>query len=502
MIPINPGRFQLCKYAAIYGKVDDEREVPIFIEEKLGQIALPSKNIVFGVIAGQYQSSRKKIKLVVRGLGASDAADCTTKPTHKGHYVEPTWVDSSMIKTLSVSAEAVHAEVGYKYTFLSNDGSISVAELWKYFWLPNIEPDEYLVKTESCRWQHETIIKVYPDIEWKAAFVLRLEDPFEKTKYCIKAKDIFERAKSKAKEREAKEVAAFFKEGQPSPKEFRLSLIVGYGTPKIEHEIGKDWLNKMRKLLDLLMKIKTMAEKVRDSAGGKASGVEVTAGVASSNIMSPVVGAEMNWKFERDEENPNFVSPLGVMSFSADPIIGAELKIDLLEIVGKINPIVLIIKKGVDLALNQLKGKFTLSLTFYGRLNIAIDALTFNGRTKEIFLGRKAKESRELEISGEMGVKLGFKLKFDGELKFFEKATKISFAAEAKADAYLGGVVKAGVDDKGVFIDGSAKFSGLLLTAKIEGKAGWFKHTIEFKSDPVMGSEEIALGRFHFDNHQ
>lgn len=255
----------------------------------------------------------------------------------------------------------------------------------------------------------------------------------------------------------------------------------------VEEEFALKYAKKISDFMGVLLKIKELADKVKNTARGGVKAA-VPGMPFSFEVMSPKLGVAVDWKGELVE---NKFSTTGLLKFTADPLVGAELTIDMLGVASNMHPVLKVINKTLEVGLDALGGYMKLEAKFYGQLNITIEALKINTITG-ISAG-----SKPVMIMGKMGVKLIFELKIEGKMDMFGTDIIMSFNASATMDAYFGGTALIINDDKGIYADITGKFSGLLLTLKVEVKIGKYTRKININNEPIFPSDTIPLGRHY-----
>lgn len=395
------------------------------------------------------------------------------------------------------TTDSITLDLGYKYDKSIAEGTpyqnklLDNFWLFKYFWLSNDLAQIYFVPVTTCRYPNQLAkIKIYPDMAWEIAFTFALENPLAYTHSNLRSGNIFKEAQDKARKSGYDRYA--LSKGRAVPAEFSLSVLnkrdkKSDGEYSIKDEYALVFSKKIADFFEVLSVIKNLADNVKNSAGGKVKNATPDLPF-SFEVMSPKLGVKVSWEGELIEDN---YSTTGLLSFVADPLVGAELTIDMLDAVSNVHPVVKALEKGLSIGLEALGGYMKLDAVFYGQLNITIEALKFNTK-KGISTSEKP-----VVIEGKMGVKLVFTLKVSGELKAPIFDYILDFEAEAKfeGNAYFGGTALINVDKKGIYADITGKFSGLIFSAVIEIKIGRYMRKHEFESEPIFESEEIPLGK-------
>ncbi|TWP28478.1 hypothetical protein ETU09_06025 [Apibacter muscae] len=384
-----------------------------------------------------------------------------------------------------IKEKEINLSLPYIYIKDQQIGGVVSTFPFNYFWLTQKDAQAHVVLIETCRYQNDVLINVFPDISWELAFTFALENPLAYTHSGKKPGYIFYEAQEKARKSGYDKYQ--LSQGGAVPFEFSLSLKNAYNGETVKNEYALKYAKKLNDTLSIFTKLKNMADKVKNATGGAAK--KVSGMPFSFEIQSPVLGAMLSWK---NEEQDGRVANTGTLSFSADPLIGAEFTIDLLAAGSNLHPVVKVIERGVRVGLDILGGYFILEAIFYGNLAITIEAFKFN------YQGL-AFSQQPARIEGKMGIILSLELKVEGEIKNPIWKVEMSFTADAEADAYFGGTAKLGYDKDGIYADCVGKFSGLLFSAKIEVVIGKYTRKVELKSEPIWASDEVPLGKVYFN---
>lgn len=357
---------------------------------------------------------------------------------------------------------------------------------FNYFWLTEKDKQPYVVMIKTCRYTNDVLINVYPDMEWKLAFTFALGNPLAYTHSGKKPGYIFYEAQEKARKSGYDRMQ--LSRGGAVPFEFSLSLKNAYNGGTVKNEYALQYSKKLKDTLGIFTKLKEMADKVKKFTGGAAKKIPGQPAF-SFEVQSPVLGAMLSWKNEKEEGK---VVSTGTVSFIADPLIGAEFTIDLLAVGSRVHPVVKVIERGIRLGLDLLGGYLILEAKFYGNLEITIEAFKFNYKGVSF-------SQQPAMIKGKMGITLALKLKVAGEIENPFWRVKMEFSADASIDAYFGGTSKLGYDEKGLYADCTGKFSGLIFSAKIKIKINGYTRKAEV-NNTIWESDEVPLGKVYLIN--
>lgn len=509
-VQTNMAAFHLCQYTLIDYINDKDKAINIYTEQ--GGVS-ENPNLEVGIIVG---SDPKKFTIKVDD--DADATECSNDGKENDHDKNIFTYDKTKLpKNISINnhlLKKIEGTAKFDYS----------GPLLNYIWptksvygtLPAI-----LIKSETCRHQHNLNLKIYPDIRWELAFLFALKNPLAYTYSAgkdnksevrdVKADLIYTEAYKKAMNSGTD--GNKLKKGEEIDSEFFVSLKAKYNKVKNavpdrfagENETGDKWVKKIRDFVNILIKLKKLAQDVKEKAGGAARKPSTTiGGVVGDNpfsfeIMSPKIGAVIQWQAEEvsNEETKYAIANTGTIKFVADPLIGAEFTINMLSAASYMHPVVKVIKKALDVTLDALGGYMKLDLTFYGELKITIESLKINSLEGVTITENPPK------IDGKMGLKLVFILHAEGKVDAFGMKEVFEFKADAKleADAYFGGTALIKADLAGVYADITGQFSGLLFTLKVDVKIGQYYKKIKIESDPIFQSDAIPLGKFYLINN-
>lgn len=483
-VETNINAYHPCQYKMI-DYINDKGETINIYKEESG--VSQNAKIEIGIIAG---SDPKKFSFKVDD--AAETKDCSFDGKPNDHERGIFVYDKNKLPSNFVIGNHTQKSIEgtAKFDYDSNN-------IFNYIWPTKPVAGDFPhlnLTSVTCRHRHHVRLTIYPDVVWSLAFTFALKNPLAFTHSNLTGGKIFEEAQSKA--RKSGYDRYRLSQGGQVPDEFSLSLkakwdkkeSTGPAVYGIEKEYALKYSKKISDFMGVLLRIKQLAEKVKNTAGGQAR--SITPGLPFSfEVLSPKLGTAVEWK---NELINNKISTAGLIKLTADPLIGAEFIIDMLALATKMHPIVNIIKTSLDIGLEFLGGYIKLDLKFYGQLNITIETLQINTLTG-ISAG-----SKPLMITGKMGVMLIFQLKVQGKVEAFGVTVELSFNAEAKVDAYFGGIFLVGNDASGVYADITGQFSGLLLTLKVECKIGKYTKKVNINNEPIFPSDVLALGKQYF----
>ncbi|MFP7656592.1 hypothetical protein [Chryseobacterium proteolyticum] len=247
---------------------------------------------------------------------------------------------------------------------------------------------------------------------------------------------------------------------------FGLSAKVSYNGG-VSHELSWKFAEKYRKMLGIL---KSVYDTVDDIAGAKEArkGAESLppslAGrrsMMSLSLLPPAPSAGISWKFAKTGD---FVGLELAGKVKCSPLIGGELKIDLLALADKI-PVYGKFITFLDLttwliekiSMNALSITYRIDLIFYANLAIEEAYVKWND-AKE---GNKF--DTDLTLSGTLGGKLELELGLTMSAKQINKFPEVELQAGVRADCSFKITASPNFDWDNKF-DFTTKFSGLMVT--------------------------------------
>lgn len=198
------------------------------------------------------------------------------------------------------------------------------------------------------------------------------------------------------------------------------------------------------------------------------------------------------WSLTQDK---NEVYTQGELNIGLKPIIGAEVIVDILgmAIVAASygttgNPAAARLIQNFRGTLDKLGASVTFTATFYGELEIEMEAL-------KIAKG-EIKTDGKTTIGGKMGVIVELIISIGGKFKAEDKKWALNFKAIAriKGQAYFGGDFIFNKDKKGFYVEPILKFSGLIIEGEVEGEVGWWKSSFKLE-EKILEEDTYPLER-------
>ncbi|WP_456311753.1 OmpA family protein [Pseudomonas shirazensis] len=356
----------------------------------------------------------------------------------------------------------------------------------QYLW-PKVLANEYTVDVHSCRYfsndANSTIrIVVYPDIKWELALEFSVNVSNYKAAN-MPVGNIF--AKHQEKSREAGYKKWLMNKQGKVPIEVGVKLSAKWDNELHKREYTQLFEKKIESIAKVIAKSTDLLQNAINFAQ---SAAKETAIPVAFDIRYPKFVIVGKWYLEKHENNLN-VDVRGEIGFGFDPLIGAEVIIDIigaaitaLSYGGTGNPAAARIIQNFRGKIETLGGKVTLTATFYGELSVMAEDLKISA----IYgIGKPGK----LIIGGKFGVTITFEMKLEiGKASGKKAEPIISFKASAKLDGYFGGEVELNSDKDGIYLEPTLKFSGIMFSVEVEGEVGWWKS--KFKIEEKLIKEE------------
>ena len=488
-VETNYAAFHPCQYTEL--TLIDYNDKPITIYKEESNVK-DVENLEIGIVG--FTNPKK---YTIKANEKADTKECNLKgdKAHKNvfHYNEK--VVAKGFLNINPQPKQIEFEASFPYKDV---------DLFDFFWLSEEKKNKVPllpITANTCRHRHNINLKLYPDIIWEFNFFYNTSDPvwYGQTEpvYNIhstttevrdntKLGDIKGKAnrlalaelrreeldKNKASNNNAKKIGVsanrYF---ENTLSNFGISAKVSWDQVESQ-ELSFKIAEKYRQLLGILTGIYDLVEKI---SGGKeakdASKTLSTNLIPRRNLMSfsllppaPSVGA--SWKYA-----PASTGVMGVElkgRFKCIPLIGGELKIDILALADKI-PVYGKLVTALDIAtwlaekiaMNRLSIDYRIDLIFYASL--AIDEAFFSYNDVQ---PKGKKLQADMIVSGTFGGRL--EVSFDVKLKV-TTSVEAGFEAGIKGDCYFKVTASPNADTDNV-IDWTTKFSGLIVT-------GYFKFT-------------------------
>ncbi|SHE82594.1 OmpA family protein [Chryseobacterium sp. OV279] len=384
------------------------------------------------------------------------------------------------------------APSSFNYKVYSNMSRFNAAPI-KYIWPIATNPNQFHMNIHSCRYfsndkRTTVLIKAYPDIKWELALEFQVNVSNYKASN-MPAGNIYAKHQEKSRQ-------AGYKRMQLN-KDGKVPINVGVGL-SAEWDAGREkrsFTNEFADKIEVVARmIATAVNIVQNAINYAQSAAKETAIPVGFNLRYPKFTVVGKWYLERVNERAS-LSVIGEVGFGFKPLIGAEVVIDIIGAAIAVasygatgNPAAAKLINKFRGGLEKLGASVTFTATFYGELEIMVDALkidSINGINMQgkTTIGGKMGATIELSISIEVGTVKGTKAK-----------PIVTFKAAAKADSYFGGDIVIDSDTTGLFIQPVLKFSGVVLSVEIEGEVGWWKSNFKVE-EKVMKEETYYMDK-------
>jgi|GEM_PF-1493943 len=514
-VETNVAYFDHCKYTAIeleYEKGAKTATVEIFKENPS---VLYNPNIEIGLILG---SEPKKFSIKVDNDSNTDECRYVDKPKDHGKNIF-TFDKSKLPKNIRITKHEPKSIEGTAYF------EFDLVDLPKYFWLSENNSkaiSKLPISAATCRHKHNIFLKVVPEIEWTVNFLYNTPDPVwygrSEPNYNIYSTettavrdnisasdikstgDVVALADLKREEninnkntkdgrvKIATNANRYFGDAKSN---FGLTVRAVYDGGKSQ-ELSFKFAEEYRKTLSIIKSIYDLVDKVAGAKEArKASESLPPSLLGRKNMMSlsllpPAPSVGVGWKYT------NTNNRLGIeLAARAKivPLIGGELRIDVLALADKI-PLFGKLITALDLAtwlaekisMDALSINYRIDLTFYANLALEEAFIKYSEAQEK---GKRL--DADLKISGTLGGKLELEMGLKLSTIQINKFPEFEFQAGVKGDCYFKITASPNADFDNM-IDWTTKFSGLIVTVyyKISMKRN-------SKNEPPKTTDPIKL---------
>lgn len=445
-----------CHYTWIKAHKEDE-EITLFEEKKEG---IKFDPIEIDLITGDENPYLLTLSTNLK------TEECKTQQHTKGGdsvFYFPTKLSSEKqgIKIQKIDYSSVDLLIPYKY-IRDHSTLVFITDFpFNYFWLAKKNVQKHVVMVDTCRYNIPVKINVYPDVNWEIKFEVGsvLPETYSHTNFPT-ANGSFEQHQQDA-----------IKAGQNrrcinGEVYFELSLQAEINNIKRQYSFHYE--QKIKSILKSLVSIKEGLDKLCGLDKIKPKARTITSKVPGMKklpftlqIDYPVISILGNWNYGNNSSNKKVVRQ-GQISLGFTPLIKATGKIDLIACAEYYPPARRFIQ-AARWAAEKLNGDIWFNLYATGEIDLQGN-LYFNQE--------KNVEPLSSKTTVTLGVELGAKIASDIEEVSFraETVNKIQINGElsAKGETSLSLNAKAGFDDKGIYIEFSLDFGGVVayLTAK------------------------------------
>ncbi|AZA51726.1 OmpA family protein [Chryseobacterium sp. G0201] len=364
----------------------------------------------------------------------------------------------------------------------------------KYIWPSATNPNQFHLHVHSCRFfsnekRTTILINAYPDIRWELAFEFLINVSNYKAAN-MPPGNIY--AKHQEKSREAGYKRWRMNETGKVPISIGVGLAAEWNNGVTKRSFTNEFSDRIQLAASFIARVIGILQDVINFAQSTAKTTGIPVGF---DIRYPKLTFVGKWYLER-QGTSKVLGTTGEINVGLKPIIGAEVVIDILGcaitalsygLTGNPAAAKLIDKfrKGIE----KIGGAVTFTGTFYGELEIEMEALKI--------IGGKVSLDGKTTIGGKMGVKIVLAIEVGGKFNSNKQKKIIDFRAEARleGEAFFGGDFIINSDDKGLYYQPVIKFSGVIITGTVEGEVGWWKSSFKMEEKALDKSE------YYFEKH-
>ncbi|TRX36981.1 hypothetical protein FNW52_07000 [Flavobacterium sp. ZT3R18] len=521
-VETNVANFAPCQYTELTLIDDKEKMISLFKEDNVKVDVLV---IETGIIVG---NEKKKYTLQVNP--ESIIAECTRTIIKAGKKEE-----DHHKKQLVVGKNAPHNVTIIKETPKKIDFEAwfdyEKVNLFDYFFLTDLKLKtlpSLLIKAGTCRHTHDVYVKPVPDIKWEA-YILVMSKTSESFSHSnmpsnkdsfgdpivtdengkSTRKNIFEIHQKKARETgvSAKKMAKDF------TGELHLKASTNNGANYHDFTAGiEDKLNVvLTKLSDVKEVLETLSHrnKVIEKNAQKTIQAPVVQKLAGESpvfieFSFPTVRVGGGWYWDLDKKDGK-IKTIGNLQFGLEPLIQGKGGLDLVAAAENIPPVLPILKalRYVKIGAQwlcdntpvQINAELYFNLYVKGKIDVR----------QTIDFVDSERDKTDVKISLLIGIELGFKIKATVEKVIYTKSdksggeeiNKVGFDGQLSAEAECGlvGIGTGGRDEKGMYLQFSADFTG--ITLKIVGKLSVYQKGKKAKNYGL--NDKFDLVDYHKD---
>jgi len=346
---------------------------------------------------------------------------------------------------------------------------------FEYIWPKINNPNVYPVFFNSCAYystqnQAALFVTVYPDIKWTLEFKWNHKQSFAYT-YGNKMHP-FNIKTGRKKAIGAVMDAELAREFGEMDQSFELSLDAEWNKKLRKVEVGTEFGEKIAKTLNAFVKLKKIADSITNSP--------VNGGKVSFEVKAPVIAVSIQWFLEKIDDDINQIGTNIKFGIETKPLIEADFKIDLWQIVTEFgaNAVCPGAGKVINFITKHLEGNIGMKfdVVFNGSINVSgeISGNTLAPKNTKGKLGIDGKVQVTLELKAWAKAEYGI-AGFDG-------------SAKANANTYLSAGVKAEIAKDGVVGYPELEFGGIVAKYVVVAsiKFGVFKETFEDNGEYVI----------------
>jgi hypothetical protein len=482
-VETNVANFNPCQYTELTLLDYNDKSTTIYKQDN-------SKEDIINLEIGIVGFTNPK-KYSIKTDDKAQIVECTNKGDKK-HKTILFYDDKNIRKgfsNINWTSEKIEFEASFPYKDVS---------LFDFFWIH--ENKKHLlpllpVIAHTCRHNHNINLRLYPDIIWELNFFYNTPDPvwygqsepvYNMYKATTAVRDTTvlsdvntsgnrkaladlrreELDKNKAASNTAKKIGVNANNHfGDALSNFGLSAKVSWDQVESQ-EFSFKIAEKYRQLLGIVKGVYDLVENISGSKEAKKASENLPANLLhrrnlmSFSLLPPAPSVGVSWKYAASSTGIMGVELKGRLKCS--PLIGGELKIDILALSEKIPAYGKLIT-ALDIAtwliekvaMDRLSIDYRIDLTFYANLAIEEAYINYNEAQPK---GKKLQT--DMVVSGTFGGKL--EISFDMKIKVTVKA-EAGFEAGIKGDCYFKVTASPNADSDNM-VDWTTKFSGLIIT--------------------------------------
>ncbi|WP_461532108.1 hypothetical protein [Sinomicrobium sp.] len=493
LTPINHDE---CRFSALEVVVKDQEPIEILKENReQGVLSVNLINPVIPVIAGNGDDQE-----IIVQLEDVHTEECEGNPSHHNNifvYNEAvgTWSPKESEDKLVLKPKYVYPRGMQRPTSISDISieHIDVREVLKYIWPARDSlAQQHRLDVSTCRYFRSIDIKVYPDIKWELAVEFIINQSNYKAAN-MPPGNIF--AKHQEKSRKAGYKRWLMNRRGKVPISIGLGLSAEWNDGSSKRSFTNEFADRIQLVAEVISNSVNILQGAINSAQGLAKATAIPIGFDIRYPKFVIVG---KWFLESGDQLES-ANTIGEVGLGFKPLIGAEMVIDILGAAITAvsygttgNPAAAKIISKFRQGLDKLGASVVFTATFYGELEIEIEALRIDERNGIDMQGKSTIGGRmgvmiELGISAELGKANGAKF----------MPIDVSFRAAARAHGFFGGELTINSDEEGLFIQPTLKFSGIMLSVEIEGEVGWWKSNFKVE-EKVIDEDTVPLEKKYF----
>ena len=491
-IETNIARFHPCTYTELlinYKEKEANKSIYLFKEVA----GFRGSNILnFGIIVG---STPKDFSLNVNDNIVTD--DCRYHGKPNDHAKNIFSYDKTKIPTNVRIIENNPKEIKAQASF-----DFGLLDLPSYFWIGKSNKKvvkNFVVKASSCRYQHTIDVMIVPDIEWTINFLYNTPDPvwygqssptydlygtqstavrdnttigdIRRPQDRVALADLIREQNNNNANVSGggKKIATVANRYLGDVKSnFGLSVKATFDNGKSQ-ELSWKFSEKYRKMLAVLKKIYDLVDTIAGAKNARSASETLPPALAgrrslmSLSLLPPAPSAGIGWKYINNSNNNLSIELAGRVKCT--PLIGGDLRIDLLALADKI-PVYGKLITALDLttwllekiSLNTLSINYRIDLTFSAKLDLDEAAIKY----QQDCVTEESKLDLNLNVSGTFSGKLELEMGLSLSSKQINKFPEVDLQTGVRADCSFKITPKKGTE-KDQSLEWDTKFSGLLV---------------------------------------